>query len=203
MKLADIRPGGIYAYREGRHYGSYWPMLVLDTTPYLIPRSFPSGPRPPEKAPGTRLRRGDHFHGPVGLLGAQASFYADSPDYEAKLYQLLDLTSASEFSPNSVIEDEDGTQLGQYKLITSLAYLHGDYLAVTEQERQKAEHDREVVKAVEAYRIENDQTFTELAARLAALGIEPVSKGRWDRQLVLTFEQARALLDLISEEPAD
>jgi hypothetical protein len=145
-------------------------VLILDTQVYEKDRR--SGTLTPTSNPPHAGRWNQNSRGlPAVLL----DFTDDDPDYEEKMARVREVAGVTSFVANGLLVrtalEEDGEHLGYYQLVTSMAYLHGDYLTLAASQRA-ADEESEVRRAAQEEQDARDaEAFERLKARLEHLGI--------------------------------
>jgi hypothetical protein len=199
MRKQDIKAGGVYAYAEARdlHYRTPWPVLILDTGKLYRTKVRQSG----LEVSGQSRPRG---YGDLvfasskhGYLAVHLRFTLEDPEWEAKLAKVR--AEASVAGALARGEGDLPGGLGSYKLVTSLAYLHGDYGQVF---KEQAEAEAQSAAARQAKAAEDAARLARVLGlwdRLEALGV--AQRPAWGvdsydppRKLAFTLDQVEDIL---------
>ena len=174
MRRDDIKPGGVYAFHEGRPRSlldaSFTPWLVLDNRYYTRDDDGRISLAPA----GARPHAYRHNLGQVGLPAVSVA-PDDNRSYESAIAQLREYMHGdlAAFHDQQLVTRWSGQVLGRYHLVTSVAHLHGEYAEMMASQ------------------------YTELVWRCAALGINlDEERPGLPQQVLLSYDQMRRLLDI-------
>lgn len=192
MKKADLKDGGVYAFSKSRdtHY-NMWPVMIVDAAQlYVHPRRGAERLVPAD--PGRRTGRGSWSTSAVGYLSVRLRFDGDDPEWDVKLAQVRAEASAEDAMQRGLVSLK--SDLGAYELMTSLPYLHGDYLTVKADlaERERISKERKQRQAAE----ESERRLRVLAikSKFEAAGLDMghlyVSEYHVPGMIELTLDQA-------------
>lgn len=203
MKREDLKAGTVYGYYEGRDdaYAYYQPFLLLSTDKYAGSfRNTEVKKTDPRDKMGT-TRWGDRL---VGLPAIALT--------EEGLKRVQSVPASVVPVPRNWPElykrgekylDEDGTELGSFRLVLQSLYLHGDYAELKRAQQEANERGRKAAQEREAHEATQTAKARALETRLEALGIK--SQGVFPQYssapygVSLKFEDVARLLELAEE----
>jgi hypothetical protein len=209
MRRQDILPGKVYAYREGS-YGSYRKVVFLT------------------EATSETLYTTNRWKRGVGFLRdryrkspAKNNGYTAASGWLAAKGENLGQASLQEALMNGVQVKDNNTEIPysereyEYFLVTSMAYIHGDYEVITAEERNAEALRIERSNLQKAKHLEIQRAWLPIRARFRDLfgGEVNLAKGTnlWDQnnwnkdgenspdRIVLDREAAESVVSYVSE----
>lgn len=194
MRKQDIKPGVVYAYREGK-YGETLPVVFL-ATDFYKGRDYRDEDGPKfRKAGAADAPHSDRLGSPTTgyLVAIMRHQYGRKVDYDAAAERMAKVTLADmEATGGESLDDLIG-----FMLLVRLGVVIGPWGEVMAQQREEAEEKKRRQEIISATAKALDDRAAKVRLVLIAKGVSP-RFSTTARDLILSLEDAEKLASLLA-----
>jgi hypothetical protein len=191
MKRSEIKPGVVYAYREGRDdYDRLVPVVILSTEAYTAQnRHEPGTPLYRKEPPGTKKLQRRAFYPSTGMPMVWARYGSGTPEDLAK----VTLEDFEATTSNFVDQDKGIT----FEVLSYLPYLVGEYEAEVEARKQRLAARDKLREERTAARRDKSNRGHAVAMTLDAVGVRAHS---WsDGNITVSLDEGEKLAQVLRD----